>query len=76
MGIKALDFEDFCAKRAAEIMKTKSHLSEEGAAKILTLKDGMNKGRGIYLPESVKLSLSGPLFIYNPAKTLFILHYG
>ena len=33
----------------------------------------MNKGRGIYLPESVKLSLSGPLFIYNPAKT--ILYY-
>ena len=71
MRIKAWDFEDFC--KAAEIMKTKSHLSEEGAAKILALKDGMNKGRGIYLPESVKLSLSGPLFIYNPAKT--ILYY-
>lgn len=71
MEIKALDFEGFCI--AAETMKTKSHLSEEGAAKILALGNGMNKGCGKYLPESVKLSLLGPFFIYNPAKT--ILYY-
>ena len=54
-------------------MKTKSHLSEEGAAEVLALREGMNKGRGKYLPEFVKLSLLGPFFIYNPAKT--ILYY-
>ncbi len=30
----------------------------------------MNKGRGKILVEFIKLSLLGPLFIYNPAKTI------
>ena len=30
----------------------------------------MNKGRGKYFPEFVKLSLSGPFFIYNSSNTI------
>jgi hypothetical protein len=42
-GQKALDFEDF--KRVAEIMKSNGHLTAEGFAKILKIKEGMNQNR-------------------------------
>lgn len=42
-GAKTKDFVDFC--KAAEIIKTKGHLSSDGLNKLLILKDGMNKKR-------------------------------
>lgn len=43
IGIKGEDFADFC--KAAEIIKTKGHLREEGLKEIIKLKGLMNKGR-------------------------------
>ena len=43
IGIKGEDFSDFC--KAAEIIKAKGHLKEEGLKDILILKGRMNKGR-------------------------------
>jgi len=43
VGIKSLDFSDF--KIAAEIVKTKEHLTSEGFKKILKIKSNMNKNR-------------------------------
>ena len=43
VGIKALDYGDFC--KAAELMKTKAHLTKHGLEQIRKIKDGMNKGR-------------------------------
>ena len=45
LGVKALDFEDWCI--AAEIVKSKAHLSIEGLERIRQIKAGMNKGRDI-----------------------------
>lgn len=42
-GVKALDFADFC--EAAEIVKTKEHLTLEGFTKILEIKARMNRSR-------------------------------
>lgn len=43
VGVKALDFDDWCL--AADIIKTKAHLTSEGLDQILKIKAGMNKGR-------------------------------
>lgn len=43
LGVKALDFQDFCA--AASLIKTKEHTTEEGKISIKQIKDQMNKGR-------------------------------
>ena len=43
LGIKALDFADFC--KVAELMKTKAHLTLDGLEEIRLIKEGMNKGR-------------------------------
>jgi group I intron endonuclease len=43
IGVKALDFQDFC--KAAELMKTKAHLRASGLEQIRKLKAGMNRGR-------------------------------
>ena len=42
-GNKFLDYKDF--KKVVELMKTKSHLTEEGLAKIKEIKAGMNTKR-------------------------------
>ena len=42
-GIKLLDFVDWC--KAAEIIKAKDHLTEDGVNQIIKIKAGMNKGR-------------------------------
>lgn len=42
-GEKLLNFNDFCL--AADIIKNKEHLTEEGVIKILDIKKGMNRGR-------------------------------
>jgi hypothetical protein len=42
-GTKSLDFADFC--KAAEIVKTKGHLTEAGLEQILEIKSTMNKSR-------------------------------
>ena len=42
-GVKSKDFEDFC--KAAELMRNKAHLTEEGLSKIREIKSGMNTGR-------------------------------
>lgn len=42
-GAKALDYADFC--KVAVLMTNKEHLTEEGLAKIQTIKSGMNTGR-------------------------------
>lgn len=42
-GVKFKDLEDFC--RVAEMLKAKKHLTQEGLAKILKIKAGMNTGR-------------------------------
>jgi hypothetical protein len=42
-GVKALDFVDFC--KAAEILKSKAHLTSGGLEQIRKLKAGMNRGR-------------------------------
>jgi hypothetical protein len=43
LGVKALDFQDL--SEAAELMKKKIHLTQEGVDQIRKIKDGMNKGR-------------------------------
>ena len=43
LGVKALDFADFC--KAAELMKNKAHLTKDGLEKIRKIKAGMNRGR-------------------------------
>jgi hypothetical protein len=43
IGVKALDFEDFC--KAAKLMKTKAHLTASGLEQTRKLKVGMNTGR-------------------------------
>jgi hypothetical protein len=43
MGVKSLDFEDWC--KAGEIIKTKAHLTPVGLDQILKIKNGMNKRR-------------------------------
>lgn len=45
MGVKSKDFNDWC--KVAELIASKSHLTEEGLEKIRDLKSGMNKGRVI-----------------------------
>lgn len=40
LGAKAKDFEDF--KEAAELVKSKAHLTKEGLDKILLIKSRMN----------------------------------
>lgn len=40
-GTKALNFDDFC--KVAEIVKAKTHLTNEGLDKIINIKAGMNK---------------------------------
>ena len=42
-GVKSENFQDWC--KAAELIKAKQHLTEEGLNQILTLKSGINKGR-------------------------------
>ena len=42
-GVKALDFSDFC--EAAELMKNKEHLTQEGLEKIKNIKARMNRNR-------------------------------
>jgi len=43
LGVKSLDFEAFC--EAAEIVKSKRHLTTEGLAKLTQIKNTMNKQR-------------------------------
>ena len=43
IGVKALDFEDWC--KVAEMSKEKQHLTSEGLEKIRKIKAGMNRGR-------------------------------
>lgn len=43
VGVKALDFADWC--KAADIVKDKSHLSAEGLKEINLIKAGLNRGR-------------------------------
>lgn len=43
VGVKALDFADFC--KVAKIMKVKGHLTESGLDEIRKIKAGMNRGR-------------------------------
>lgn len=45
LGVKALDFVDFC--RVAELMKQKKHLTKEGLDQIRQIKESMNKGRKV-----------------------------
>lgn len=42
-GNKLLDYKDF--KKVVELMESKSHLTEEGLAKIKVIKAGMNTKR-------------------------------
>ena len=76
LGVKSLDFEDFC--KAAEIFKTKGHLTFEGSAKILDIKKGINLGRVHEEPsieivsEGDRLLTSGPLYIYNSVRTILL----
>ena len=42
-GIKALDFSDFC--RIGSLIKEKEHLTEQGLAKVESIKSGMNTKR-------------------------------
>jgi len=50
MGIKALDFADWCA--AGEIMKVKGHLTQEGLDQICKLKALMNQERSVDISTS------------------------
>ena len=74
LGVKALDFADFC--KAAEIVKTGAHNSQEGSDQILAIKVGMNKGR---LDPSHQISAepcieeSGSFYVYNHNHT--VLYY-
>ena len=43
LGIKALDFKDFCL--IAELTKNKAHCTKEGLAHIINIKANMNTGR-------------------------------
>ncbi len=43
LGVKFLDYEDWC--KAAEIIKTKAHLTTEGINELRKLQDGMNSKR-------------------------------
>jgi hypothetical protein len=43
LGIKALDFKDFCS--LAELICNKAHYTEEGLDKIISIKANMNTGR-------------------------------
>jgi len=43
VGIKALDFADWC--KVAKLMKNKDHLTTEGLNQICLIKSGMNKNR-------------------------------
>lgn len=43
MGVKALDFKDFC--RVAELMKAKKHNTTSGLDLILEIKTGINRNR-------------------------------
>jgi hypothetical protein len=43
LGVKALDFNDWC--KGAEIIKDKTHLTPEGLAQLKALKSGMYKNR-------------------------------
>ena len=45
VGAKALDFADFY--KAAELMKSKAHLTASGLEQIRVIKAGMNTGRSI-----------------------------
>lgn len=42
-GVKSEDFKDWC--KAAEIIKAKQHITEEGLNKIISLKSGINSKR-------------------------------
>lgn len=44
-GVKFLDYLDWC--KAAEFIKNKAHLTEEGLDQIRKIKAGMNKGRPV-----------------------------
>jgi len=46
IGVKALDFADFC--KVAELMKNKAHLTPEGFKEIIRVKEGMNRGNNNY----------------------------
>ena len=43
LGIKALDFKDFCS--LAELISNKAHYTEEGLSQIIRIKANMNTGR-------------------------------
>ena len=43
VGVKALDFSDFC--KASKLIKDKAHLTEKGLENIRLIKAGMNRGR-------------------------------
>nr|QID02853.1 LAGLIDADG endonuclease [Orbilia oligospora] len=43
LGIKRLDYDDFC--KVAELMKNKDHLTKEGLEKIIIIRKGMNRNR-------------------------------
>ena len=43
LGVKWLDYNDFC--KVAELMKCKSHLTQDGLNEIWGIKKGMNTGR-------------------------------
>ena len=45
LGVKALDFADFC--KAAELMKNKAHLTKDGLEQIRKIKASMNRKRYI-----------------------------
>ena len=42
-GNKSRDYQDWC--RAAEIVKSKDHLTKEGLDNIIKIKAGMNRNR-------------------------------
>jgi len=43
IGVKALDFKDFCI--IAELIKQNKHLTESGLDQILKIKEGLNTNR-------------------------------
>ena len=43
LGVKSLDFQDWC--KAAELVENKDHLTQEGLEQIRKIKSGMNRGR-------------------------------
>ena len=54
LGVKSLDFDCWC--QAAEIVKTKGHLTPEGLEKIMDIKANMNKNRVI--DETIEFEVS------------------